>query len=170
MRGIILAAEKPCNLKTHLRYTLHVVKIAILTLHVAPRIETVEFLPEVGSLRIFHKSSIRRLSQSEQEFSFTPLGLRQLGGLINNPFRQPCKVFLCQPYFIGVQLLQHILPELRGQFAQLCTEFTVSLTVCTLKIRPRQRKRIICAVEQHLILGRKVQLVAPFINRLHPLP
>ena len=145
-------------------------EIGIFTLEVTACVQTVELLAQVGTLGIFHKCHVGRLCQREQEFTLPALFLSHLRCFIHNAFWQPGKVVGSQPYFICVQIFQHVLAELGGEFRQLGTQLLVRFPVIAFEVRSRKGKRIIGALKQHRILRVKIQAGTVIINSLHPFP
>ncbi len=133
-----LGAKQTGNLQSHLRDTLHVFKIGIFPGDVTPCVETVELLAQIGAFGVFHERHVSGLCQCEQELTLASFCLGHLRGLIDNPFGQTGQVVGSKPYFIGVQLLKHILPELGGQFRKFRAKFFVFLPVGTFKVGTRQ--------------------------------
>ena len=170
MLGVSLGSEEVGYFQAKFGNALDVFHVGELTLGVAAGIEAVEALAEVGALAVFHERHIGRLREGEEELSLAPFLLGELGGFGHYAFGKPREVVGCEPYLIGVQFFEHVLPELGGQFRQFRAEFAVLLAVGSLEIGAGEREAVVGLLQEGLLLGGELQGVASVVNSFDALP
>ena len=157
--GIVGFAEEFGYLESYLGDTFQDGDVVVFARLVARVVGAIEFLAQVATRRVFHKGAVTGVGEVDHVTLFA-FALGQSGSSVAGALGQTLEFILGEHHREEVGILQYVLSEVEGELAQLRREFAVFFAVFALQFGSAQGKRLVGLLEQHLLLGGEVELVA----------